>query len=202
VIHDDHIRVPGVSRDQVARAFEAAGLVPPVSGDFSGRGSLYILSSASGIVRIGHTLYDVRGRMLVHSRDHGALVGPLFAIASCPASPLEEVTFHRANRRWATYPGTEQVRRTESPMRYEWYRADSPVADAVNLLDHQLGGRGTVVVARPAPRISFRGERLSVSKWSLRTGTTEQAIYERLRKGWSLESALKTLGGSTQRSAA
>jgi hypothetical protein len=197
------IHVPVLGRERVILAFEAAGLASPVNSDVSeNEGALYLLGSASGLVRIGHTFYDARGRMLVHSKDYGSLVGPLFAIGCCSASRREERAFHAANRRWATDPGGGRGRRPGSPSRSEWYRADSPIADAVNLIDHQLRGTGSVVVARPAPRISFRGERLSVWRWGRRFGTTEQAICDRLRKGWTLEEALTTPGGSTQRKAA
>ncbi len=188
----DQIDVPVVSREQVILAFEAAGVAAPVGCDATeSRGALYMLGSASGLVRIGHTLYDARGRMLAHSKDYGALVGPLFSVACCAASRQEERTFHAANRRWATDP-RDTGRRTGSRSQSEWYRADSPIADAVNLLDHRIGGRGSVVAYRPEPLISFRGERHSLENWGRRIGVTNQTIRNRLLAGWTLEQALTT----------
>jgi len=178
-----HISIPDVPREDVAAAFVAAGVAALVNSSAPPDGTLYMLRSSTGVVKIGHTHYEIRER-LFHVAGANKKIAPLFAVACCPAARDEETSFHRAHRRWACSNNPRS--------RIEWYRADSPVADAVNLLDHQLDGRGSVICVRPEPLISFRGHRLALEKWGRIAGVTDQAIRERLRRGWTLEAALTT----------
>ena len=194
----ERITVPEVARAVMARALVAARVECAFNPDPVPRdsGSLYFVSTVFGVVKVGHTVRDVRHRIVTVSRENSNF-GPMYAVAWCSATRAEELAFHEASRE-ASRGGQAPAR---GPSRLEWYRAESPAADVVNFIDWTLGGKGSMIVSRPRPLISFRGEKLSIWRWARRANSTEELVRSRIAHGWPLEASLTTPGTRTRRAA-